>query len=558
MAAQIGCTPAMIAAGETTPLYIGRRNVEGGGRQQDFHNSSFRGLIGTRGAISEGWDYDVSVQFSRGTATTETLNYFSNPRILRALDAVDLNGVPTCRSALPAADPRFSGTADPACVPYNVFQIGGVTNEALNYIQAAGLQNGMIDQSVILGVITGDLGAIGGKLPWADESIKVAFGVENRNDRIENTVDDLQTTRPAVGVGRRDAPDPGLHKRQRSVLRGERPPGAGQDGCAAVVRRHGVSLFGLQLRHPDGYVQVRRWTGRRLRTSVSARAISARSVLRTSSSCSRRRASICSIWTATRAAQSFAGTVDAASDAACLASGVPANQLRSSVLDSPAGQYNFLQGGDLSLEPETSDTYSYGIVFTPRFAPGLSVSADYFDIDVTDLISTYGAANTLTACYQFNDAASCGLIRRNPANGALWIGDGNVVDLNTNIGGLQTSGVDLNLNYTGLEMGSMGSLTFNLTGTYLLELIVDQGIPGFAKFDCAGLYAGACIAALTTVANPELRTRFRIGWQTPWNVDVALTHRYVSEVEHEDGTSRLASITSWMQSTTSTCSAAGT
>ena len=60
-----------------------------------------------------------------------------------------------------------------------------------------------------------------------------------------------------------------------------------------------------------------------------------------------------------------------------------------------------------------------------------------------------------------------------PANGSLWIGDGHVEDLNTNIGGLQTSGVDLNLNYTGFEMGSRGSLSLNLTGTYLIEIVTD-------------------------------------------------------------------------------------
>ena len=36
-----------------------------------------------------------------------------------------------CRSVL-------DGT-DPACVPYNLFQIGGVTPEALNYLQTPGL-----------------------------------------------------------------------------------------------------------------------------------------------------------------------------------------------------------------------------------------------------------------------------------------------------------------------------------------------------------------------------------------------------------------------------------
>jgi outer membrane receptor protein involved in Fe transport len=217
----------------------------------------------------------------------------------------------------------------------------------------------------------------------------------------------------------------------------------------------------------------------------------------------------------------------------CLASGVPANQFGSENLDSPAGQYQFNQGGNTALEPETSDTYSYGIVFTPRFAPGLSVSLDYFDIKVDDLISAFGSANTLDACYEFNDAAACSRIHRN-SNGQLWLGDGNVEDLNINIGGLETAGVDLNLNYTGLDIGSWGSLNFNLTGTYLDKIITDPGAEGFPKFDCKGLFAGNCVSSLTTAVNPELRSRFRIGWETPWNVDLALTHRYISGVSQDD------------------------
>src|SRR5262249_35898817 len=146
------------------PMYIGRRNVEGGGRQQDFHNSSFRGLIGSRGDIAEGWTYDASVQFSRTSASQRTLNYFSLTKVNNALDAVDqglattgvANGVITCRSVVDGTDPN--------CIPYNVFQQGGITPAQLNYIQAPGLQIGTIDQNIIQGVITGDLGTIGAKL----------------------------------------------------------------------------------------------------------------------------------------------------------------------------------------------------------------------------------------------------------------------------------------------------------------------------------------------------------------------------------------------------------
>lgn len=57
--AAIGCTPALIASGGSTTMYIGRRNTEGGGRQQSFRNQTFRAVVGVRGDFAEGWGYDV-------------------------------------------------------------------------------------------------------------------------------------------------------------------------------------------------------------------------------------------------------------------------------------------------------------------------------------------------------------------------------------------------------------------------------------------------------------------------------------------------------------------
>ena len=75
-------------------------------------------------------------------------------------------------------------------MPYNPFTIGGVTPEALNYLQVPGLQQGKIEQEIYSASITGDLGAYGIKSPFAQESIKVAFGVEKRIDRLKNVTDD--------------------------------------------------------------------------------------------------------------------------------------------------------------------------------------------------------------------------------------------------------------------------------------------------------------------------------------------------------------------------------
>ena len=53
---------------DTVDMLIGRRNVEGGGRQDTFHNTGFRGVVGVRGAISENWDYDAARSTRRGTS----------------------------------------------------------------------------------------------------------------------------------------------------------------------------------------------------------------------------------------------------------------------------------------------------------------------------------------------------------------------------------------------------------------------------------------------------------------------------------------------------------
>ncbi|HKR33484.1 MAG TPA: TonB-dependent receptor [Steroidobacteraceae bacterium] len=527
----LGCTQANIDAGDSVTLFIGRRNVEGGGRQQAFHNSSFRALVGTRGDIAQGWNYDVSVQFSRTDANQTTLNFFATDRLKKSLDVVDLNGVPTCRSALPAEDPRFDGNADANCVPYNVFQIGGVTQAALNYVQAPGLQQGTIDQNIVTGVITGDLGTIGAKLPWADEAIKVAFGVENRRDKLTNTTDALQASDGLSGAGGAVIGISGSTNVNDAFMEANIPLVQGKPFAEQLAfdtaYRYSDYNSGIKT---DTYKFGLEWApieDVRLRGSYQ-RAVRAPNIVE--------------LFTAQGfglfdmdgdpCGEALAGTAAAASREACLATGVPAANFQSSALDSPANQYNRTGGGNTALKPEESDTYSYGVVLTPRFAPGLSLSLDYFDIKIDQLISVFGAQNTLDACYQLNDPAACGRIDRN-ALGQLWIGDGNVQDLNLNVGGLETSGVDLNLNYTGIDIGSWGSLSANLTATYLIDIITDLGTPGSTPFDCAGEFAGRCVSSLTTAVNPEFRSRLRFGWETPWNVDVALTHRYISAVDQQ-------------------------
>jgi iron complex outermembrane recepter protein len=505
--AQIGCTPALIASGGSTTMYIGRRNTEGGGRQQSFSNTSFRAIVGARGALSDNWDYDVSFQRSSVKANEQTLNYFVIDRINKSLDAVLLpNGTIGCRDAGARAD---------GCVPYNPFQAGGVTQGALDYLQAPGISVGSIDQDVALATVSGDSGF---KFPTADETVRVAFGAEYRRDKLKRETDALLATASLSGTGGATIGITGSTKVTDLFAEARVPLVQG-----AAFADNLVADFAY--RYSDyGDIDTNTY-----KVGLDWSPVASFKV-RGSYQTAVRAANIIELFTA----QGFnlfdidgdpcGAAARSATTAQCIATGVPAANVGSAALDSPAGQYQFLQGGNPNLQPEESDTYTVGVIFQPEFAPGLVMSVDWFNIRIEENISSFGAENTLQACYANNDAAACSRIRRNPL-GQLWLGAGNVIDTSINIGAVETTGIDINATYTGLEIGSFGELNFNLTGTYLQDLIVEPG-PGIAAYDCVGSFAGSC-----GTPNPQWRHQFRTGWDTPWNLNLALTWRYYDEVE---------------------------
>ena len=67
----------------------------------------------------EGWDYDAYFQYMTVSGNAQYQNDVSLTQTLKALDVVDVGGVPTCRSVRDGTDPN--------CIPLNIFQIGGVT-----------------------------------------------------------------------------------------------------------------------------------------------------------------------------------------------------------------------------------------------------------------------------------------------------------------------------------------------------------------------------------------------------------------------------------------------
>ncbi len=179
---------------------IGRRNIEGGPRTQSFDFNDYRYVLGAKGDFANHtWDYDFWWQSGKNTVQQVTGGYFLKDRLAKALNVVKdpATGQPVCASFL-------DGT-DTACIPYDIYHNGGVTQAQIDYLQVGALQQGFTQQNVVGLHMTSDLGsAYGWTLPWAKNGVGVAFGFEHRTDRLPNTPDgnlSQGTTGNLSGVG---------------------------------------------------------------------------------------------------------------------------------------------------------------------------------------------------------------------------------------------------------------------------------------------------------------------------------------------------------------------
>ncbi len=412
---------------------------------------------------------------------------------------------------------------DPTCVPYNVFQPGGVTPAALGYVQVPGFSAGSTTETIVSGSITGDLGQYGVKLPSAADGLAVAFGAEYRSEESETRNDVSFLTGDLLGQGGAQLNIQGSYDVSEAFVEARLP--LVQDKAFAQVMSleagYRYSDYSLGFK-TDTYKVGADWApveDVRFRGSFQ-RAVRAPNVVElfrqnvvqldgNSDPC---------------AVDNPGVDIPSRSAAECAFTGVSAAQY-GLIAANPAAQYNGLTGGNANLDPESSDTVSFGFVLTPRFLEGFSLTVDYFDINVEDLIGVIGADLILNNCLDTGLPEWCTLINRAPGSGSLWSPTGWVVDTNINTGSLQTKGIDVEANYRLDLGGDAGRLSFQLIGTIVDELVV-QPVTDAPTFDCVGLYGLIC-----GVPAPEFRSKFRTTWASPWNLDLTMTWRYIDAVD---------------------------
>ncbi|NWG92087.1 MAG: TonB-dependent receptor [Parvularculaceae bacterium] len=524
------CGDGTAGSGVTTgsaTLYPGKRLVEAVPRNDSIRLTSFRIMAGVRGEILEGWNYDAFFQYGNTHNAQQYEGDVSISRLKRAINVVDVGGVPTCQSVIDGSDVN--------CVPLNIFQIGGVDQAQANYISVPSFQDGNTRQYNGQINLAGDLGEYGIKSPAAEEGVGVAFGMEWRKDQLDYRPDLLFATGDLAGQGGSTPPVSGEIETTDFFVEANIPIVSGQAFAESFAiqggyRHSDVSTSGAysawKITGDWQVVPEFRVRGGWQRAARAANVIEAFAPQFTG---------LTTLQTgANGLSDPCAGAAPTAPFAQCANTGVSAAQY-GSIASSPAHQYNAVFGGNPNLRPEVSDTYTAGVVLTPDFVPGnLFVSVDYFNITVEDFIGTISGATAMSQCLVTGDPTYCTLIQRNAA-GNLWIGAGQFIATNTNTGSLKTTGIDLNANwgfdFDELGLGDAGALTFDLVGSYLIDLIVEP-LPGLAKTQCAGLYAGICSNAVFSGSpNPAWRHKLRTTWEMPIGVDATVTWRYFSSVD---------------------------
>jgi len=515
----LGCAP-----GTSVPWYIGRRNVEGGPRFDDLRHTTYRILGGVRGAINEDWTYDASVNFNRLVYGETYQNDMSITRIGRALDVIDVGGVPTCRSAVPDAN---GVVVDAACVPWNIFEEGAVTQDAIDYLSVPLFSDARITQDQYMGFVTGDLTSMGVVSPMATDGVKVVLGGEYRDEQIDFNPDFNYQSGDAAGQGGSTVPIEGGIDVVEFFLETKIPIVQDREWVESLTLDAGYrySDYSTDI-NTDTWKAMGEWTpkqGFKLRGGYSR-------AVRHGNLNELFEPQNVGLWS--EGGDPCAGATPTMSAADCANTGVTAGQY-GSVPVSPAGQYNGVFGGNPELDPEKANTFTIGAVFNPEeYVPGFQFSIDYWSIEVKDAIATVEPSTIIGACGATGDANLCSLIHRSPLNGNLWIGNVNagagtgnyVQSTDVNIGFYDVAGLDFVGAYS-YEVGNYGSLDFAFRGTYVTKWD-QQEIPGGIVDNCEGMWGGAC-----SRPTPEWKHNFTTIWTTPWDLVFVGSWRMVGGVD---------------------------
>ncbi|HWD27639.1 MAG TPA: TonB-dependent receptor [Rhizomicrobium sp.] len=512
------------------------RLTQDGPRISINDHQAYQLVLGARGGLGYGWNYDVSAQYGHTDATTILEN--------DALKGNFQNGL------LVSPDTGLCTQDSANCSPLNFFTDQGLTAANVNYIRENLLLIQTVDQWDVQGTVTGDLGFAGIQSPWAKEPVGLAAGVEYRQEEAHATPDNNLATGNLVGFQSAAPTGGGFDVGEgyfevRAPLIEDVPfieslsfNGAYRYDHYNTAGDANSYNIGIEwqpiddIRFRGGYQQaIRAPNVSELFTPTGGSSANAGQ-----DPCSN--------------AGAIAGLTagqQTAVQGLCVATGVPTGTESTTAgrasLDCPSSQCQAATGGNPFLKPETSDSWTLGLVLTPTFIPGLTATVDYYNIKIGGFITATPISSILNNCYNPNinttlsaAATACSFIHRDALGSITTQNLGYVIAAEGNIGGDKVQGFDTEINYD-LDLNDMGwakagSLSFNFVST--LVTVNNTTLADGTVLHCAGTYGTNC---------GEPQNRFRSNLRTTWTDDkgdfsISLRWRFLTGIQsdlYQDG-----------------------
>jgi outer membrane receptor protein involved in Fe transport len=402
--------------------------------QNDRRTERF--VVGGNGkvdAFDTTWTWNAYYQKGISYQRAATINAINYPNFYDALDAVrGPNGQIVCRSSLTAPNN--------GCVPYNVFGLGVNSQAAIRYVLGAGALNFRTEkftQDVI------DASASGSPFSnWAGP-VSIAFGIDHRREHVHGIND------PVSAKGTFDwwVGDYQVQTSSYSVTEGfvetDIPLAKDQAWAKSLDLNAAARFTGYST---SGYVTTWSVGGTwkpiddimfRANRSRDIRAPNLQELFAPGSG-------------------GFPGITNP------FLGNITENNIPASTRGNP------------NLQPEKSDGTGLGVVLQPQFIRGLTVSVDYWNMDISGAIGTLQSQQIIDNCYAGNTVL-CSAINFRPDKYIL-----SITNEPFNLVQRLVSGIDFDGTYT-LPLADVssnwdGNLTFHASATRFIENWYNDGI----------------------------------------------------------------------------------
>jgi iron complex outermembrane recepter protein len=508
-------------------VLVARDNFDYGSQTYNVERETWRGVFGVEGDLTGDLAYELSVVYGRTIQDVFASNVRLNDRYFAATDVVQGPNGPVCRSNItPGAapvgdvfaqfvfDPAFHGAtftpgANSGCLPVNPFGEGRNSAAAIDWFTTEATQTSEITQTVVNGFITGSTEQWF-SLPGG--AINFVFGGEYRKEEsdfrpseIEELAESLEYPISTLGRGVRTQGEFDVYEAftELSVPLLRDLPFVQELRLDGAFRYSDYSTSGeTETWNVNGRWQINDTFMIRATQAQAVRAPNINNLFAGNVQTFAALADPCSQNNLQNGENPQLRAQNCATDLTAL--GVNPATFQNNSSESIGG---FIRGNP-DLLPEEADTFTLGLVFTPYFIPGLRMSVDYFDIEITDAIQSYSAQTIVNNCYDLpRPNPFCDLIERGTSGGNV----GRITTFDQvpgNIASYVTAGYDVRADYLldpenfGRDW-NIGTLQLSFTGNYLKELV-------FLETSDA-----PTVDSVGSLGAPEFQVSFDATWR--WN-----------------------------------------